>query len=234
MSCKRGKANPDNATKLRLFADSAGYCENPSCLKELFVSIEGENYHFAEMAHIFSAVDGGPRTKTVLSEKERGDYNNLILLCCNCHELIDKAEDRFPDVLIKQWKNEHRERIKGLFSCPVYGTRNEVREALIPLFRENKIIFDTYGPNSEERFNPESSMPREWKNKILTRILPNNRKIMRIIDSNMHLIKPDEIYIIECLRQHIHDFECKHFLDMETSGIKFPIDANRLYEDKNE
>ena len=43
-----------------------------------------------EMAHVAGASDGGPRADADLSAKERNDYENLILLCRNCHGRIDK------------------------------------------------------------------------------------------------------------------------------------------------
>ncbi len=42
------------------------------------------------------------------------------------------------------------------------ATRKSVKEAIQPYFIDNKKIFDTYGPMTEERFNPESEMPEIW------------------------------------------------------------------------
>jgi hypothetical protein len=66
MACNRGRATPNAATKLKLFTDSAGFCQNPECNTPLFPDgLEGYP-HLAEMAHIFAAIDGGPRTKVEL------------------------------------------------------------------------------------------------------------------------------------------------------------------------
>jgi len=65
MGCSRGAATPDAHTQRRLFAASAGYCRNPNCANALFVDAAGKSIHIAEMAHVFSASDGGPHKRFV-------------------------------------------------------------------------------------------------------------------------------------------------------------------------
>jgi len=81
MVCSRGEATPNAHTKLRLFADSAGYCQNPACNRPLFIDAGDKNIHIAEMAHVFAAADDGPRANPILTNAERGRFENLILLC---------------------------------------------------------------------------------------------------------------------------------------------------------
>lgn len=233
MSCSRGKADPSPTTKLRLFADSGGYCQNPGCLTELFKADDGElNIHLAEMAHIFSASDSGPRSNPSLTEEERGNYNNLLLLCANCHTMIDKAEDCFPDALISHWKMEHKKKIADVFGFKRLGSRKNVRAVISPLLGENRMIFQTYGPMTEERFNPESELPAQWLRKVRNKILPNNRKILAIIDANYAFLSESEIMIAETYRQHIEDFEAKHINAVEANGIQFPVGMETLFEEQ--
>lgn len=232
MSCSRGKADPSPTTKLRLFADSGGYCQNPGCLTELFRADDGElNVHLAEMAHIFSASDFGPRSNPALTEEERGHYNNLILLCANCHTMVDKAEDCFPDTLISKWKTEHKYRIANAFGFRRLESRRDVRDTINPLLRENRLIFETYGPMTEERFNPESELPAQWLRKICSKILPNNRKILAIIDANYTLLSGNEIATVEVYRQHVEAFEAKHINNVQANGIQFPVEMEQLFEE---
>ena len=108
MACPNGKATPDSHTKLRLFANSGGYCQNPNCNQNLFFNIGDSNFHIAEMAHVFCGGDAGPRLNRKLTDSERGDYSNLILLCPTCHTMIDKAEKEYPDYKIIIWKETTR------------------------------------------------------------------------------------------------------------------------------
>jgi hypothetical protein len=228
MSCPRGKAAPDHVTRLRLFADSGGFCQNPKCLASLFLAIGNESIHIGEMAHVFSASDMGPRADPTLSEAERGNYKNLILLCPNCHTVVDKAEKEFPDSMLAGWKKKHRQRIDEAFGVVEYATRQETRAAIEPLLGENRVIFDTYGPETEERYNPESEMPILWNRKIITKLLPNNRRILHVLDRNRHQLRDDELRTLELFHQHVDDFEAKHIEGVSSSGTRFPIELTDI------
>lgn len=229
MSCPRGKAAPDAQTKLRLFADSGGRCQNPSCLADLFLTLGETDIHIAEMAHVFSASDKGPRADPRLSEAERGAYENLILLCPTCHAKVDKAEKEFPDSLLLKWKQHHKNKIGELFGVVEYRTRQDARSAIEPLLTENRMIFEEYGPETAERYNPESDIPAIWKRKIITKLLPNNRQLLRILDGNRCHLREDERRTLELFRQHVDDFEAKHLEGVLSSGMRFPTEVNKLF-----
>ena len=95
---------------------------------------------------------------------------------------------------------------------------------------ENKVIFDTVGPLTDERFNPESENPKKWKDGILSTILPNNRKLLEIIEVNYNLLNSDEEIVFANFKQHVRDFEDKHINDNELSGATFPIKMNNIFE----
>lgn len=158
--CKHGRINPTGVTKNRLFADSGGYCANPDCLTEIFRDFAEDAIHIGEIAHIISAGDEGPRADTGLSDLERSRYENLILLCPTCHTIIDKADDRFPTQMILGWKRHHKEKLAAVFNIKAFDTRADARGSVAPLLRENRHVFDNYGPHTDERFNPESFAAR--------------------------------------------------------------------------
>jgi hypothetical protein len=230
MNCPRGNATPNAQTKLRLFADSGGRCQNPNCLADLFVTLGDTNIHIAEMAHVFGASDEGPRAEITLSAAQRGAYENLILLCPTCHAKVDKAEKEFPDSLILKWKQQHKNKIQELFGVIEYGTRQDARAAIEPLLEENRLIFEEYGPETPERYNPESDAPSIWKRKIITRILPNNRQLLRILDRNRRHLREDELRPLEAFRQHVDDFEAKHLGESSSSGMRFPAAFSKILQ----
>ncbi len=230
MSCPRGKASPNSHTKLRLFAGSAGFCQNPGCLQRLFVETGAGNIHIAEMAHVFSASDTGPRANEELTPEQRGAYENLILLCANCHTTIDKAEEGFPDDLILEWKRDHTVKIGNVFGVATCESRVDAKALVEPILRENGTIFEIYGPMGEHRFNPESEMPSHWLRKIRSNILPNNRKILAISDANRVHMTPDELSTLEMYRQHVDDFESKHIGEYKVGGIQFPAAMSNIFE----
>lgn len=232
MSCPRGKASPNAHTKLRLFADSAGFCQNPGCLQRLFVETGDKNIHIAEMAHVFSASDTGPRANVELTPEQRGTYENLILLCANCHTTIDKAEGDFPDDLILEWKRDHTEKIENTFGVATCESRADAKALVEPILRENGTIFEIYGPRGECRFNPESDMPDHWLRKIRSNILPNNRKILAMSDANRVHMTADELSTLEMYRQHVDDFESKHIGEYKVGGIQFPTEMSNIFEER--
>ena len=229
MTCTRGKASPSPITKLRLFADSGGYCQNPDCLSPLFRDVVDETIHIAEMAHIISVSDSGPRADSSLTSEQRGHYDNLILLCPTCHTIIDKAEGQYPEKLVLEWKMKHKEKIAVLFGFRSFDSRIEARKSIEPLLRENHTIFNIYGPMTDERYNPESTMPIHWSRKVKSRIIPNNRKILSICDLNTHLLFEEELITLELFRQHLEDFETKHIEGVNVNGLQFPTAMDELF-----
>lgn len=231
MKCTRGAASPDTHTKRRLFAASAGYCQNPECSNELFLDAEGLSVHIAEMAHVFAATDGGPRSKATLSQEERGFFENLIVLCANCHTKVDKAPDAYPDSMLKRWKREHAAKLQGLFGVVKFNGRAEVRKAIVPILDENFAIFQMYGPHTDSATNPESGAAEQWKRKMLTRILPNNRRILAIVDMNRHLLHTEESVVLEHFRQHVDDLEAFHLEDVQEDASQYPMKFSNIFED---
>lgn len=231
MTCSRGKASPDTNTKHRLFADSGGYCQNPKCLAGIFKEIGEKRIHIAEIAHVFSASDEGPRSNEKISEEERGAYENLIILCPTCHTIIDKAEEEYPDVILKEWKYSHRQKIAERFAVAEYSSRSSVRSAILPKLNENRTIFLKYGPETDERFNPESSLPVIWLRKIQSKILPNNRNILHLLDANQKYLNEQELETLEVFRQHVDDFEAYHLGISDEHGSQFPAEMNQILGD---
>lgn len=230
MTCSRGAASPDAHTQRRLFAASAGYCQNPACSNKLFVDVAGKSIHIAEMAHVFAANDNGPRAKPDLSKEERGAFDNLIMLCANCHTKVDKAPDAFPDEVMFSWKREHESKLQGLFGAVRFDDRSSARQVVGPLLEENHVIFNRYGPHIDAACNPESGAAEQWKRKMLTRILPNNRRILAVLDANRHLLRDDEKALAELFRQHIDDLEAFHIEGIKEDASRFPCELANILE----
>lgn len=230
MSCARGAASPNAHTQRRLFAASAGYCQNPSCSKELFVDAAGQSIHVAEMAHIFAANDEGPRANAALSKEERGAFDNLILLCANCHTIVDKASAAYPDAVILGWKRDHARKLEGLFGAVKLADRPSGRKLIEPLLVENHAIFHQYGPHIEAARNPESGAAEQWKRKMLTRIIPNSRRILTIVDANQNLLVDAERSALEQFRQHVNDLEAFHIEGLREDASQFPEDFAKIME----
>lgn len=222
MNSEKGRANPDAQTKLRLFSDAAGHCQRPGCRRPLFSDEKAIDYHIAEMAHIFAATDGGPRTKEELDDADRAKYENLILLCPSCHTEIDKAPESFPDTLIAEWKRSHRDTIKRALGVTKFSSRRELRAFVEPLLGRNRSIFDAFSPKHAYHENPEAEEARVWRRKMVSQIIPNNQAILIAIDFNRDLATPSERETIELFRQHVDDLVERHLGENRSVASRFP------------
>lgn len=231
MACSRGAASPDLHTQRRLFASSAGYCQNPGCVSALFVDAAGKSIHIAEMAHVFAANDGGPRADPGLSQEARGAFENLVMLCANCHTQVDKAPDAFPEVMMLNWKRQHASKLQALFGAVKFDARASALQVVEPLLAQNYAIFKQYGPHIDAARNPESGAAEQWERKMLTRILPNSRKMLAILDVNRHLLSDEEKVTLEQFRQHIDDLEAFHIEGNREDASQFPSDFSNILKD---
>ena len=222
MACSRGKAHPDAGTRLRLFTDSAGFCQNPDCNGRLFPVDDAKHVHIAEMAHIFAASDDGPRAKAALTEVERGLYENIILLCANCHKVVDKIPDKYPDGLIRNWKLEHAERINAAFGIKKFKNRPDLRIEIVRLLEENKEVHEMTGPDLDYRSNPEAPEADMWKARVRSTIIPNNNLLIRILDANLDLLDDCERKTVAKFKMHVKGLVLRHIEGMDQVNIMFP------------
>ena len=110
----RTRSIPD-MTRLLLFVRAGGRCEfdghNKYLLRHSLTLSEG---NFAQMAHIVAFSAGGPRAEKKRSAKTVNSVGNLVLLCPECHKLIDTHPERYTTKTLKQFKQRHEERVYRL------------------------------------------------------------------------------------------------------------------------
>ncbi|MET9564988.1 hypothetical protein [Streptomyces tauricus] len=182
------------------------------------------------MAHIVAAIGRGPRGDSPLADTERAGFSNLLLLCASCHTVVDKAPDKFPVELMIEWKQSHESRIQELFGTRRVSNRRDARDYIAPILRENKQIFDDYGPSGAGREDWAGDIFPSWRRKILTRIIPNNRRILNFIDANRHMLTEDEFTVVEEFRQHADDLEARHVHHIrEVNAKRFPEGMSDIF-----
>lgn len=101
-----GSRNYTDKTLKRLFGLSRNKCSFPGCEEEM--SDERSAKH-SNICHIEAANDGGERWNVSMSDKQRADYNNLILLCPPHHDETDDVEKYTIEILKTMKKSHERE-----------------------------------------------------------------------------------------------------------------------------
>ncbi|WP_330111681.1 HNH endonuclease signature motif containing protein [Cetobacterium somerae] len=192
----------------RLYAESMGRCMNPNCRKELFV----DGGDIIERAHIIPFCD----TKD-------NSFENLIILCPNCHTDFDK-NFAFSSDEVKGWKQNRKDEFEKIFG-EKYKTFNELKIAVFPLLLENKTIYEEYYLNDQ----------KELWNKFENKILINNEKLKKLLENNFNLFQSHEskafsnLEIVRVFLTHIDEFKATR-LDKEKSRyILFPKEINSMF-----
>lgn len=98
-------------TRLFLFVRADGRCEFDGCNRYLL------EHHltktagiFAQMAHIWAFSDRGPRANRSQATNKH-DASNLMLLCPECHKLVDEHPERYMTEVLRQHKKAHEDRV---------------------------------------------------------------------------------------------------------------------------
>jgi len=99
-------------TLKRLFLLSCNQCAAPDC--DNLLEARDEKTIIAKICHIEAASSDGPRYNPNMSDDERRDFDNLILLCDECHSIIDNKdnESKYTVTLLKKWKRSHEDKCR--------------------------------------------------------------------------------------------------------------------------
>jgi hypothetical protein len=215
-------------TKRMLLSKSGGYCQNPNCNIDLYTIFQsGETSNIQELAHVIAQQDNGPRGDT--SASSRDEFENIILLCSNCHTTIDKNPEEFSVEKLRTWKKEHIDKIKSLFVVPKFSKRSELKKEIDALLMENKYIFNQYGPFSEEAKRSQTDASAFWNKKSMEKIIPNNRKIENLLTANIDLMDPQEKLVYYRFKDHKEGFEYNKLSNDKNASVKlFPEELNTI------
>ncbi|MBD9093084.1 MAG: hypothetical protein EGQ20_11220 [Bacteroides oleiciplenus] len=95
------------STLKKLYALSGNQCAAPDC-KRVLIARDGISIT-SKICHIEAASEDGPRYNSLMTDKERAHFDNLILLCDECHTIIDNKENegKYPVTLLREWKRNH-------------------------------------------------------------------------------------------------------------------------------
>lgn len=179
------KSVPLNTTR-QLWSQCGGFCQNPNCNKPLFIAVADESVSIANVAHIIGHGTSGPRTDHELADYiDKDGMTNLIMLCLECHKVVDELEKAFSVEEMQGWKSTHAGKIKSLFSIPSIRDESALLAEVNDLLEENAALFRECGPYSAYVLGGlGGDGVKIWKKRCLDTILPNNQRIIALIEGN--------------------------------------------------
>ncbi|MEW4239327.1 hypothetical protein Q0N51_10115 [Priestia megaterium] len=132
-------AIPSKVSK-KLFVFSGNQCAFKGCTHKI---VSDEGTYIAEICHIEAANEGGQRFNPTMTNEQRADYPNLLLLCHEHHKETDNVEKYTVDVL-KNIKEEHENKFKNIL--------NDISASALKDITKGQVIFY---PSTLSSFNEE-------------------------------------------------------------------------------
>ncbi|MDA8002504.1 MAG: HNH endonuclease [Alphaproteobacteria bacterium] len=180
------------------------------------------------MAHIIARSPRGPRGR---SGGGSNSYDNLILLCPNCHKEIDQAgAEAYPVEMLKRWKSQHEKMVQDRCAGEAYNSLRDMARAVQKLLITNHQVWEEFGPESKEaKSNPTSNLVEIWKVRKLAVMVPNHQKIINIFEKNAELVSADDWRVFRQFCEHAAVFERNCY--NRTEGAKlFPKNFQNMVD----
>ena len=164
-----------------LWGRAAARCQFSDCNRLLYKSpVTQERVNLAEMAHIYSFSEIGPRGRGKFKKETAGlnDLANLMLVCHDCHKKIDQDKQgvRYSVALLKAWKEAHEYRVRVVTGISpekkshvvLYGSRIGDEHSPLQASAAAEALFPNWFPADERPVNlsmlcsHDDSMPEFW------------------------------------------------------------------------
>jgi predicted nucleotidyltransferase len=224
-------------TARQLWAQCGGFCQNPGCNKPLFRSVDDDVVSLANVAHIIGHGSSGPRSDHELADYiDRDGIDNLLMLCLVCHKIVDELERKFTVDAMVSWKQAHAQRIASLFAVPSIQDERQLLADVNDLLEENAAVFHAYGPYSDNILNGDGGDGlRIWRKRCLDTVLPNNQRIVQLIERNKRNFSyPWDVYAQMLLyKMHADAFQDNCLTDHKVNDYKlFPVGFDHFVKAK--
>lgn len=220
--------------KKELWMTTGGFCQNPKCNTSLIKIIASKKRVLVdEFAHIIPQSCQGPRKKEARRGVNIDSAENIVMLCPTCHAIVDKSPQKYSKTVLCGWKKIHANKIKKLFKASFCGSLAELKYKVSGLLDLNKVIYDQYGPHSKAAAHPISDAAKVWRKHILLDLIPNNKKILALLDANNSLLrKRPFLLMVERFRLHANAFEFNHISsDKNPEAPLFPREMISFLKD---
>lgn len=104
------RLKPLDATLRKLYVNSGNQCAFPGCTNKI---VDEDGVFIAQVCHIEAANEGGERFNPNMTNEERRDYSNLLLLCYEHHQVTNN-EEKYTVSDLMEMKDKHENKFKSI------------------------------------------------------------------------------------------------------------------------
>lgn len=117
----------------------------------------------------------------------------------------------------------------GQNQSPQVKTKFQVKSELDQLLAENAAVFKMYGPTPENTSDLTTRKHEAWRSMASTYIVPNNEKIIKLLEESIDLLNFEEKIILTEFKLHSEGFKDNQTREERIAEYpKFPIAINSI------
>uniref|UniRef100_UPI0040561532 HNH endonuclease signature motif containing protein n=1 Tax=Candidatus Electrothrix sp. TaxID=2170559 RepID=UPI0040561532 len=231
------RANIPQRIKQKLWILTDNVCALPNCREPIYDS--SNDTYIGEIAHIEAYSEGGPRYNPNTSQKEKNDYDNLLLVCPKCHKIIDSTDNKYTVEQLRNFKKLQND--KNLFS-----KENLLQQNKLSITKCENIISETFDFLEKKTDLFQVDSPELWfktffnlesNYSYLKRIgLPYATKLVPAFATIIESISPYSIPVIRylCNRVYIYfaviDEVCEYYEEKHSFRVLLERCHHKLNE----
>lgn len=105
-----------------LYGLAAGRCSLPDCRRRVvLISAAGTVQQIGKIAHIVGHSERGPRGDPSYPRGKVDNYDNLVLLCPTCHDIVDAQEEKYSVDDLRRIKANHERWVEEQLKAEIVG-----------------------------------------------------------------------------------------------------------------
>lgn len=114
----------------------------------------------------------------------------------------------------------------------ISNRRNKLNSEIRLLLMENNTVYRLYGPTRQNSSNLFSDKYEIWQDQAIKVIIPNNNKIVELLEQNIDLIPSQKLQTYLDFKAHVRGFEENHKNSVKRSDYPlFPSSIYNVLED---
>ncbi|WP_350326499.1 hypothetical protein [Pectobacterium aroidearum] len=174
------RLSPSTDTLRRLYTVSGNQCSFPGCIKPMF---NNEGNFVGQVCHICAAMPGGERFDPQMTNEQRRNFDNLMLMCYD-HHIETNKENEYPPKKLHQFKKDHEKRFNniesmiGLMQDSIVDVTSNVKSSSIDNLQVLNI--DSSGKQYDEPFDVNDIKAFNSMIRVFETLSPQARKIFAI------------------------------------------------------